>query len=144
MRRLHAGDLVRRASDGVLQRASDAKSADLYTYESQVLRVVDGDTLWLLIRLAGADWRREKVRLRGIDCPELGTSAGETAKRYVQAQAQRAKRVVITTTKPDKWDRYLSDIFLTPADGSELFLNNLLLERGYARRYDDVSPKDWE
>ena len=51
--------------------------------------------------------------------------------------------VVITTTKPDKWDRYLSDIYLT-LDGADVFLNNRLLELGHARRYDDVTPADWD
>lgn len=29
-------------------------------------------------------------------------------------------------------------------DGEELFLNNLLLENGHARRYDKVALEDWE
>lgn len=98
----------------------------------------------LLIRLGGADWRREKLRLRGIDCQELSTPAGVAAKRFVDAQVQRAARVMITTTKPDQWDRYLSDVFLTTAAGEEIFLNNRLLETGHARRYEAVSPEDWE
>ena len=142
-RRLHAGDLVRRASDGTLHRAPSATPTALYTYEARIERVVDGDTVWTLIRLAGEEWRREKLWLRGIDCPELGTSAGEAAKRFVQAQVARAARLVITTTKPDKWDRYLSDVWLTMADGTDVFLNNRLLEQGHARPYGRVSLEDW-
>ncbi len=122
----------------------EATLAQLYTYEAQIERVVDGDTMWTLIRLTESEWRREKLRLRGIDCPELGSAAGEAAKRFVQAQAARATRVVITTTKPDKWDRYLSDVFLAMPDGAELFLNNRLLEVGHARPYAEVSLEDWE
>ncbi len=143
VRRLHAGDLVRYSS-GTLQRAPEAAPADLYAYEAQVLRVVDGDTLWMLIHLTGNDRRREKLRLRGVDCPEMGTAAGEAAKRYVQTQAREAKRILVTTTKPDKWDRYLSDVFLTTTHGDDVFLNNRLLETGHARRYDTVAPEDWE
>ncbi len=151
--RLKAGDVVRlveKKGDGSLlsqtelMRTVPGLSAQLYTYEARVVRVVDGDTLWLLIRLCGADWRKEKLRLRGMDCPELGTPAGDAAKRYVQAQVARAARVVITTTKPDKWDRYLSDVFLITATGEEVFLNNRLLDTGHARLYDANSPKDWE
>ena len=138
------GDLVRVTAEGALERAPQAKSAELYTYEARVERVIDGDTLWMLIRLAGTDWRREKLRLRGVDCPELSTSAGVTAKRYVEAQIQRAGRIVITTTKPDQWDRYLSDVFFTTPSGEEIFLNNRLLETGHARLYAAVSPKDWD
>ena len=144
-RAFKAGDLVQLTDDGTLAPApKEATPANLYTYEARLLRVVDGDTLWLLIHLGGADWRKEKLRLRGIDCPELTTSAGETAKRYVQAQLQRATRLTITTTKPDQWDRYLSDVFLTTATGEDLFLNNRLLETAHARLYTATSPSDWE
>ena len=140
-----AGDLVRLTADGTLESApKEITLANLYTYEARVLRVIDGDTLWLLIRLCGNDWRKEKLRLRGIDCPELGTPAGEAAKRYVQAQLQRAARIQITTTKPDQWDRYLSDVFLTTATGEEVFLNNRLLATGHARRYTAVSLEEWD
>ena len=74
----------------------------------------------------------------------MSTSAGEAAKRYVQAQLQRATRLTITTTKPDQWDRYLSDVFLTTATGEDLFLNNRLLETAHARIYTAVSLEDWE
>ena len=143
-RAFKAGDLVRLADDGTLERASEATREELYTYEARLLRVVDGDTMWTLIRLTEAQWRREKLRLRGIDCPELGTPAGASAKRYVEAQVQHAKRVLMTSTKPDQWDRYLSDVFLTTAAGEEIFLNNRLLETGHARLYGAVSPTDWE
>ncbi|MBI3324748.1 MAG: thermonuclease family protein [Candidatus Omnitrophica bacterium] len=142
-RSFKAGDLVRLTSAGALESAPDATPAQLYTYEARLLRVVDGDTCWLLIRLAGADWRKEKLRLRGIDCPELTTQAGQTAKRYVESQCRRATQILITTTKPDQWDRYLSDVFLTLA-GQQVFLNTRLLELSHARLYTTVSPEDWE
>jgi endonuclease YncB( thermonuclease family) len=120
--------------------------------------VVDGDTLVLKIWLKQNHWLREKVRLRGIDCPELDTPEGKAAKRFVETLVKEAEFVTVTTTKPDKWDRYLCDLFLgspRPSDGrgvrgegnpddAESFLNNLLLEYGHARRYDNVKPADWE
>ena len=108
------------------------------------VRLVDGDTLWLRIWLTASLWLKEKVRLRGIDCPELDTPEGKAAKRFVETQVKRSTAITITTTKPDKWDRNLCDILLRPAGGGEVFLNNLLLEQGRARRYDKVTPADWE
>ena len=143
-RRFAVGDRVRLAGDGRLEPAPEAKAEELYGYEARVLRVIDGDTFWMLIRLAGPDWRREKLRLRGIDCPERDTPAGAAAKRFVEAQLRRAAHLTITTTKPDQWDRYLSDVWLTTESGEVTFLNNHLLTIGHARRYDAVSPTDWE
>lgn len=139
-----AGDLVTLARNGQPAPAPDATKADLYTYAAEILRVVDGDTLWLKIWLKQNHWLKEKVRLRGIDCPEMDTPEGKAAKRFVETQVKDAESITVTTTKPDKWDRYLSDVFHRRADGEELFLNNLLLENGHARRYDKVALEDWE
>jgi hypothetical protein len=44
-----------------------------YAYAAKVERVVDGDTLWVVVDLGFKAAVREKLRLRGINTPELGT-----------------------------------------------------------------------
>lgn len=53
--------------------------------------------------------------------------------------------ITIHTTKPDKYDRYLADVFLQTGAGAdeEVFLNNALLERGHAVRKDAWELGDW-
>lgn len=135
---------VRLNSKPIVLKAEAAKPSDLYTYRAEVLRVVDGDTLWMKIYLRPRHWLKEKLRLRGIDCPEMDTPEGQAAKKFVEALVNRALSVTITTTKPDKWDRYLSDVFLETNSNEELFLNNLLLENGHAVRKDRFTLNDWE
>jgi endonuclease YncB( thermonuclease family) len=110
--------------------------------------MVDGDTLWLKIWLKAGHCWKEKVRLRGLDCPEISTPEGKAAEQFVEGLLRESVSITITititTTKPDKWDRYLSDIFLGQENGEELFLNNELLKCGHARRYDKVTLGDWE
>lgn len=137
-----------KASNGVIP-APDATKSDLYTYRAEVLRVVDGDTLWLKVHLAPDLWLKEKVRLRGIDCPELDTPEGKTAKAHVTALLAEADEVTVVTTKPDKYDRYLADVFVPRAgdgddSGEDVFLNNALLAHGHAVRKDEYAPSDWE
>ena len=66
----------------------------------------------------------------------MDTLAGKAAKRCTQALVDSAKFLVLTTTKPDKYDRYLADVFVGPIAGEEIFLNNALLENGHANRAD--------
>jgi endonuclease YncB( thermonuclease family) len=141
---LSAGDLVRLAAGGKVTRADDATKADLYTYRAEVLRVVDGDTLWLKVYLRERHWLKEKLRLRGVDCPELDTPEGRAAGRFVETLVSRTTSLTITTTKPDKWDRYLSDVHLELESGETVFLNNLLLENGRAVRKDGYALSDWD
>jgi endonuclease YncB( thermonuclease family) len=94
--------------------------------------------------LKDGHWLKEKLRVRGLDCPEMDTPEGKAAKRFVEGQMHEAVALTISTTKPDKWDRYLCDIFLTLPNAEQIFLNNQLLKCGHARRYDTVAPAVWE
>jgi len=50
-----------------------------------------------------------------------------------ERELKKASQVIITSTKSDKYDRYLADVFYTK-DSKEHFLNNRLLEAGLAER----------
>ena len=118
---------TRELKEGVLKLDRQATARDLYLYEAQVERVVDGDTVWMQVSLGFGLWTRQKLRLRGIDAPELATARGQSARQFVKDALARARQVRVRTTKPDKYDRYLADLFI---DG--LFLNGELLKQGFA------------
>ncbi len=141
---LQGGRLIRLDAKGKFLPAEDAKTSELFTYRAEVIRVVDGDTLWMKIYLRPRHWLKEKLRLRALDCPEMDTPEGKAAKRFVETLVAQAVSVTITTTKPDKYDRYLSDIFLESESGEEIFLNNALLQNGHAIRKESYSLSDWE
>lgn len=142
-----AGGFVRFDARGRVVAADGASKGDLFTYAATVRRVVDGDTLEIEVKLPRGFVHVMKLRLRGIDCPEMDTAAGKAAKRYVEALLADSRDATIYTTKPDKYDRYLADVFI-PAGGSsddeDVFLNNALLRDGHAVRKDEYSLADWE
>ena len=104
-----------------------------------MLKVVDGDTLWVKVVLEPGRWVKQKLRLRDLDCPEIDTPEGRAAKRFTESLVNSAHSLTISTTKPDKYDRYLADVFIKTAAGEEIFLNNTLLQAGHA-----VTKKEWE
>lgn len=110
-----------------------------YTYPATVESVIDGDTLWAVIDCGFDAFLREKLRLRGIDTPELGTPAGDKAKQFVRRTLKSCPVIVIQTHKVDKYARHLSDIFYLSGCkdpqriGSEgQLLNQTLLDKGLA------------
>jgi endonuclease YncB( thermonuclease family) len=113
---------------------------DLYTYLAYVEKVVDGDTLKVRIDLGFDTWTFQTLRLRGIDCPELGTKAGDAAKAFVQSHLKAASSVIIRSSRSDKYDRYLADVFLPQGAGADpaadVFLSTLLLEAGHASLWE--------
>lgn len=76
---------------------------------------------------------RGTLRLRGIDAPEMTSKAGEAARAFVLSHLREADTIIIYTSRSDKYDRYLADVFTT-GEGGGMFLNNLLLEHGHARQ----------
>ena len=126
------GDIVH-SKAGKLKLAKQASASDLYTYRASVLEVTDGDTLWLWIDLGFGFFTKQQVRFRAIDAPEIVTRDGQAAKEFIEKELKHNSEVVITTSKSDKYDRYLVDIFYETKSG-EKFLNNQLLEEGLASR----------
>ena len=151
-KRFAKGDIVRiaKANPSTSLRASritlaeDATRGDLFTYAARLVRVVDGDTLVVALEVSPGVFIEQKLRLRGLDCPEMSTPEGRVAKRFVEALLEdSAGDLVIHTTKPDKYDRYLAEVFVPTKSGGEVFLNNALLENGHAVRKDEWEFGDW-
>jgi endonuclease YncB( thermonuclease family) len=138
-----AGEFVRCDARGRVLAAEDATKADLFTYTATIRRVVDGDTLAIEIRLPRGYVHEMKLRLRALDCPEMDTAEGKAAKRFTESLVASATAVTIYTTKPDKYDRYLADVFVANGDGPSIYLNNELLKSGHAVRKDEYSLADW-
>ena len=140
----HAGQFLKATREGPeAYRFAEAagRTAAFYTYVAQVLNVIDGDTVWLDIDCGFRVWTRQKVRLRGIDTPELKTPEGVRARDFVVDALEGLPLVVVTTTRPDKYGRYLADLFyLSGGETADVvldkgrFLNRQLVEVGLAER----------
>ena len=109
----------------------------MFTYTAHVDRVVDGDTIDVSIDLGFDIWHKTRLRLAGIDTPEVKTDLGKVVKKYA-IDTLEGKIVVIQTTKPDKYGRYLATIFLDDKN-----FNELLIDNGYARAYDGGKKIEW-
>ncbi len=94
----------------------EAKKEELFAYPVEVKKVIDGDTLLVRISWWAGFSIEQKLRLRGIDCPEMDTDEGKAAKKFVEGRLKGAV-VVIKTHKDttDRYDRYLADVFYEPS-----------------------------
>ena len=105
---------------------------------NNVNRIIDGDTLELVIDLGFGIHRVEKVRLNRVDTPETSSKNSEEkilgieAKIYVENWVQNQKSIIIKTVKDDKYGRILADIYWTNGE----CLNDLLIKNGFAWEYD--------
>ncbi len=116
-----------------------ANLKELFTYKAYLERVIDGDTLLVTIDLGFSVFIEQRLRLRGIDTPELNTRKGIRSKKFVEASLKNCKFLILKTHGKDKYDRYLVDVFYLKNEVDEekvikngLFLNNELLIEGLA------------
>ena len=100
-----------KTKNGYLLKVTDSKADELFTFKAKVRRVIDGDTLLVAVDEGFGIWTEQRLRLRGIDAPELDTLSGKKAKQWVENELAEVPFVIAKTYKSDKYDRYLVDIF---------------------------------
>ena len=119
-----------------------------FTYNAIVTRVVDGDTVDVDIDLGFGIWyRNQRIRLMGVDTPEVRTrdlvekKFGLLAKSIVEGYCPVGKEVLLQTELDDKgkFGRILGVIV-----SDETNVNDYLIENHYAVAYEGQSKDDIE
>jgi micrococcal nuclease len=121
----------------------------IYIYKASLIRVVDGDTVDLIIDLGFDTSRHERFRLYGIDAPELRTEAGKAAKKWLWDALQPLEAIYVQTiqletkSKRDKYGRFLAVLYgdLGDIDANRLMrtpvspmsLNAQMITEGHAK-----------
>jgi micrococcal nuclease len=120
-------------------------------YVKQVTKVVDGDTIDVVIDLGFDISFTTRVRLAGIDTPESRTkdlaekALGLESKKYLADRLKDAKNIVIKTEKinsTEKFGRVLGWLYVNGEGNS---LNVEMINKGYAWGYlGDAKVKDFD
>ena len=118
------------------------------TYDVEVLRVIDGDTIAFKADFLPAPLKKElSIRVFGVDTPEKGFRAkcpsedqkGQAATAFTKDLIAVAKKRQIILYDWDKYGgRVLGDIVL---DGYSL--RTLLISKGFAREYYGEAKTSW-
>ena len=88
----------------------------------KVVQVIDGDTLWVV----SEDKQRHKIRLWGVDAPELNQSWGSQSKRALDTLVGD-KQVKCELIERDKFKRQVAIVYL-----GQLDINQLMVATGNA------------
>lgn len=109
----------------------------MFEYNARVLNVIDADTLKLQIDLGFSVFVTQSCRLVRIDAPEMSTMEGFKARQFVVDLLAAVTALKVSTSKPDKYGRWLVDLsFQSPANGAQwINLSDLLLSTHNAVPY---------
>lgn len=113
----------------------------MYTYRvEEVVRVIDGDTVELVIDLGFSTFVKEKIRLRSIDAPEIrgpekemGVQSKEHLYDLLHSHDVETLYVETVKDKKGKYGRYLCTILAKKKGLSiEVLINNQMVIDGFA------------
>jgi endonuclease YncB( thermonuclease family) len=118
------------------------------SYRATVTRVVDGDTVEARVPIWLGQEIITKVRLRGIDAPEI---AGACGAERVRAEAARDRLgaliagapVTLAEIGPDKYSGRVIARLMAGAAGRQVDAGALLVSEGLARRYSGKRREGW-
>ena len=118
------------------------------TYDAQIVRINDGDTVVIAAPFLPAPLKPElAVRIYGVDTPEKGFRAkcpqedarGKAATEFTkQAIAQSQKRQVVLYDWDKFGGRVLGDLILNGQS-----LRAMLIQNGFAREYFGDAKQSW-
>jgi endonuclease YncB( thermonuclease family) len=89
----------------------------IHIYQAKIVEVVDGDTFDLMIDLGFNNFTKQRMRLYGIDAPEIRTQAGKDLKRRLVENYYLAPVIVQSVEAPkskqfrDKYGRFLAIVY---------------------------------
>lgn len=111
----------------------------MFEYKAEVLRIVDADTVDILVDLGFSVLSKQRVRLKGLNAPERNTKEGKLASAWLQSRLPLGSTITVVSEKPgagDKYGRYLATI--VDFAGS---INDALIASGHAVAWDGQGNK---
>tara|TARA_B100000927_G_scaffold190681_1_gene153722 strand:+ start:210 stop:692 length:483 start_codon:yes stop_codon:yes gene_type:complete len=105
-------------------------STDIFSdeYEAIVLKVIDGDTIYIK-----SEKGRKKVRLRYIDAPEIKQPYGDMARIFLVNELDD-KRITVNSDYKDRYGRDIGDIYVYNKNEA-IYINAKLIKSGNAWVY---------
>jgi len=122
----------------------------MYEYSCQITRVVDGDTVDVILDLGFSILHKCRVRLYGIDTPESRTrnkdekARGKLSSKYLKDAIDNGKKIVLRSKLKDskgKYGRVLGEIIVDDININVAMIENHLAVAYHGQGKDDVEAE---
>lgn len=105
-----------------------------FTYLAKIYKVIDGDTVDLIVDLGFFTYKIIRTRLRNINSPEIKEESGRIARDALREYLPVGTGIGVTTYKDptDKYGRWLATLNYNGKDvGEWLIENNYAVKKDY-------------
>ncbi len=129
---------------------ASAGAAAAKNYDAIVVKVIDGDTLEVRIKLWKDLEKTTRLRIRGIDAPELKgkcaheKSLAKKSRRHLKhllgiKKKKDRPKVSLHNVRPGKYHREISDLFTQGGQN----VGDEMISAGFARPYQRGKRASW-
>ena len=115
----------------------------MYTYQCNIIRVIDGNTVDANIDLGFNVTIRQRIKLYGVNVSDI-RSADEKVRQQAIASKEKLAELLgnefvceTLVNKRGKAGRVMGKLTINNADGSKVDINQQLIDKGYAERFGD-------
>ena len=122
----------------------------MYEYSCTVTRVVDGDTIDVILDLGFSILHKCRVRLYGIDTPESRTRnkdekvRGKLASKFLEDSINDGTKIILRSKLKDskgKYGRVLGEVIVDDININELMVKRYLAVKYYGQSKQDVETE---
>jgi len=122
----------------------------MYEYSCKITRVVDGDTVDVILDLGFSILHKCRVRLYGIDTPESRTRnkdekiRGKLASAFLKNAIKKGKKVTLRSKLKDskgKYGRVLGEIVVDEININQSMIINHMAVRYFGQSKDDIEAE---
>lgn len=118
-------------------------SLDGYIIDAKIVKIYDGDTVHSIFEYNNKLYKWV-CRLDGIDTPEIKSKNPKEKEAAIKTRDFLKEKILdkivkINCKKFDKYGRLLIEIY---CDNDNI--NNLLIEKNYAKKYDGGTKEEWD
>jgi len=122
----------------------------MYEYSCKITRVVDGDTVDVILDLGFSILHKCRVRLYGIDTPESRTRnkdekiRGKLASAFLKDAIKKGKKVTLRSKLKDskgKYGRVLGEIVVDEININQSMIINHMAVRYFGQSKDDIEAE---
>ena len=117
----------------------------MYKYEAKLIKVIDGDTIDALVDLGFNVWIKRRIRLSGLDAPEVRTrdkaekARGFAAKLKLTQALEKEENFTLVSHGVGKYGRCIGSIYLIKRYlRSDKYhgksINEMMIKEGHAKR----------
>ena len=108
-----------------------------------VKKVIDGDSVRVVLDRGWSDFSTKDIRIMGIDAPERFTEAGKLVSQCVQGWVGDGDGLWLVSSQLDKYGRVLGNLYRGCLASEEDTLESFLLSYGLARPYKGGRRPKW-